>query len=98
MVANLPYVAEGDPVDPEVSEFEPALAVFAADHGRALIDRLLDGVASVLAPGGIVALELGVGQAPWAIERLGGAGLVRAVSEPDLAGVERFAFAERAVS
>ena len=98
VVANLPYVAEGDPVDPEVSEFEPALAVFAADHGRAQIDRLLDGVASVLAPGGIVALELGVGQAPWAIERLGGAGLVRAVSEPDLAGVERFAFAERAVS
>ena len=98
VVANLPYVAEGDPVDPEVLEFEPAIAVFAADRGRAQIDRLLDGVASVLAPGGIVALELGVGQAPWAIERLGGAGLVRAVSEPDLAGVERFAFAERAVS
>ena len=97
VVANLPYVAEGDPVDPEVSEFEPALAVFA--RTRVARRSIACSTASVRAPpGGIVALELGVGQAPWAIERLGGAGLVRAVSEPDLAGVERFAFAGRATS
>jgi release factor glutamine methyltransferase len=95
VIANLPYVGSEDVVDEEVSGFEPALAVFAPDRGRALIDRLVAGVGDVLAPGGLVALEVGAGQAPWAVERLRAAGLVDAVSEPDLAGIERLAFARQ---
>jgi release factor glutamine methyltransferase len=95
VIANLPYVGADDVVDQEVSGFEPALAVFAADEGRALIERLVDGVGDVLAPGGLVALEVGARQAPWTVERLQAAGLEEAVSEPDLAGVERLAFARR---
>jgi release factor glutamine methyltransferase len=95
VLANLPYVAEGDAVDPEVSGFEPAIAVFAPDRGRALIDRLLDGISGALMPGGYVALELGAGQAPWAVERLAALGLAEAISEPDLAGVDRLAFARQ---
>jgi release factor glutamine methyltransferase len=95
VLANLPYVGEGDVVDAEVAGFEPALAVFAADGGRALVERLIGGVAAALAPGGLVGLELGAGQAPWAVEQLGRAGLEDAASEPDLADVERFAFARR---
>ena len=95
VLANLPYVGEGEAVDPEVESFEPALAVYAPDSGRALIERLIAEVPAVLAPGGLVGLELGAGQAPWAVEQLGRAGLDDAVSEPDLAGVERLAFAYR---
>jgi release factor glutamine methyltransferase len=95
VIANLPYVGSEDVVDEEVSRFEPALAVFAPDQGRALIDRLLDGVGGVLVPGGLVALEVGAGQAPWAIDRMRASGLENPVSELDLAGVERLAFARR---
>lgn len=98
VLANLPYVGEGDQVDPEVSGFEPALAVYAPDAGRALIERLIDEVGPLLAPGGVLALELGSEHAPWALARLAGAGLLDAESEPDLAGVERLVFARTANS
>jgi release factor glutamine methyltransferase len=98
VIANLPYVGEGAEVDPEVSGFEPALAVYAPDEGRALIERLIREVPVVLAPGGIVALELGEHHAPWALERLAAAGLVDGESEPDLAGVVRLVFARRATA
>jgi release factor glutamine methyltransferase len=96
VIANLPYVGEGETVDPEVSGFEPALAVFAPDAGRSLVARLIREVPVVLAHGGVVALELGPGHAAWAVERLGEAGLVDAEAEADLAGVVRLVFARRA--
>jgi release factor glutamine methyltransferase len=98
VLANLPYVGEGDDVDPEVSGFEPALAVYASNAGRALIDRLIGEVGAVLAPAGVVALELGSEHAPWALARLVEAGLLHAESEPDLAGVERLVFARQRTS
>jgi release factor glutamine methyltransferase len=96
VIANLPYVGEGETVDPEVSGFEPALAVFAPDAGRSLVARLIREVPVVLAHAGVVALELGPGHAAWAVERLGEAGLVDAEAEADLAGVVRLVFARRA--
>jgi release factor glutamine methyltransferase len=98
VIANLPYVGEGEAVDPEVSGFEPALAVFAPDEGRSLVARLIREVPVVLARGGVVALELGSDHAGWAVERLGEAGLVDAEAEADLAGVVRLVFARRGTS
>lgn len=95
VLANLPYVGEGDEVDPEVSGFEPGLAVYAADAGRALIERLIGEAGLVLAPGGVLALELGSEHASWALARLADSGLLDAESEPDLAGVERLVFARQ---
>lgn len=95
VIANLPYVGEGEAVDPEVAGFEPALAVFASDAGRALVSRLIREVPIVLCNGGLVALELGPDHAAWAIDRLTEAGLEDAASEPDLAGVVRLVFARR---
>jgi release factor glutamine methyltransferase len=40
IASNPPYVAEGEAVDSEVSDYEPALAVFADDAGRAILERL----------------------------------------------------------
>jgi release factor glutamine methyltransferase len=98
VLANLPYVGDGDEVDPEVSGFEPALAVYAPDAGRALIERLIGEVGAALAPGGVLALELGSEHAPWALARLTEAGLLEAEPEPDLAGVERLVFARQPTS
>jgi release factor glutamine methyltransferase len=98
VIANLPYVGEGEAVDPEVSGFEPAVAIFAPDDGRALVARLIREVSVVLARGGVVALELGPDHAAWAVERLGQAGLADAEAEADLAGVVRLVFARRGTS
>jgi release factor glutamine methyltransferase len=62
LLANLPYVDPTAAVDPEV-RFEPAHAVFAPDGGLGLIRRLVAEAPDKLAPGGVLGLEIGVGQA-----------------------------------
>jgi len=90
VVANLPYVSEGDwsQLQREVTEWEPREALLAGADGldavRAVIP-VLAGVADTLA------LEIGEGQAAAVREllRLGGFGATE--SRPDLAGIERLA-------
>jgi release factor glutamine methyltransferase len=62
LLANLPYVDPTAAVDPEV-RFEPAHAVFAPEGGLGLIRRLVTEAPDKLAPGGVLGLEVGVGQA-----------------------------------
>jgi release factor glutamine methyltransferase len=88
LVANLPYVAEGDEVDDEL-EHEPGVAVYADSNGRELLSRLADATAGALRPGGVAAFEVGEGQARWLAERLSERGLDEARVERDLAGIER---------
>ena len=40
VASNPPYVAPGADVDPEVADYEPAVAVYAEDGGRAILERL----------------------------------------------------------
>ena len=56
ILANLPYVDREWERSPE-TEFEPELALFADQHGRALIEKLLDQTPSHLAPHGYILLE-----------------------------------------
>ncbi len=65
VVANLPYVAarERDTLPPDVVEFEPHIALFGGETGLDLFEHLLADVRRVLVPGGVVALEVGQGQA-----------------------------------
>jgi len=65
IVANLPYIAEEEyaTLMPEVREHEPALALRAGEGGLALIRRLISEAPPLLAPGGLLALEVGAGQA-----------------------------------
>ena len=64
VVANLPYVAERDmqglPV--EVSLYEPGIALSGGRDGTAVINQLLKQVKGKVSPGGIVLLEIGMGQ------------------------------------
>lgn len=56
IAANLPYVDREWERSPE-TDYEPALALFADDHGLALIDKLLQQVPTLLNPHGQVLLE-----------------------------------------
>lgn len=59
VVANPPYVAQDDAVQPGVLAFEPHSALFSADQGSADIKTILASLDSHLAPGGLAALECG---------------------------------------
>jgi release factor glutamine methyltransferase len=85
VLANLPYVADGTAVAPEISRYEPASALFAGADGLDVIRRLVAAVASVP----IVALEVGFDQADAVAALLGAAGFAAVDRMHDLAGVER---------
>jgi release factor glutamine methyltransferase len=65
VAANLPYVSEPEhkTLEPEVRRWEPRDALVAPDEGMALLRRLVEGAPAVLVPGGLLALEVGAGQA-----------------------------------
>lgn len=66
LVANPPYVdpAERGRLSPEVVDFEPAVALFAADGGRAILRQLLDD-ARALRAGTPMVFEIGYDQGDW---------------------------------
>lgn len=66
VVSNPPYVGRHDMaiMSAEVTAHEPHLALFAPDHGRALIEDLLD-AAVRLRPGVHLLLEIGYDQGDW---------------------------------
>jgi release factor glutamine methyltransferase len=76
-------------VDPEVADFEPALAVYADDGGRAMHERLATGAQSALQPGGHLVVEVAEGQAPWLVERLAALGYEAISVTRDLRDIER---------
>jgi release factor glutamine methyltransferase len=62
IAANLPYIARGDLEALPVARHEPHLALDGGADGLALIRRLLAQAPPVLAPGGLIGLEIGAGQ------------------------------------
>lgn len=92
VVSNPPYIPEGEIADlpPEVGSFEPWLALAGGADGLAMHRRLLDEAAGLLVPGGLLALEVGLGQADHLrgmALAAGGYGRIR--TRPDGAGIER---------
>lgn len=96
VVSNPPYVSgeEFGALPPEVRLYEPREGLVAGEGGVAVLTRLVHGAGGVLAPGGLLALEVGAGQAPIVSEDIRHAGgyappeVVR-----DLRGVERIVLA-----
>lgn len=62
IVSNPPYVAAGEALEPQVRDFEPAMALFAGEDGLAIYRRLIPEAADHLEPGGHLLLEIGHGQ------------------------------------
>jgi release factor glutamine methyltransferase len=94
VASNPPYVSAGDEVDPEVSGYEPALAVYAGRGGRAIHERLASEAQAALRPGGHLVLEVGEGQAAWLAEHLAALGYTAIEITRDLRGVERVVSAQ----
>ena len=79
IVSNPPYIADGEPLERQVAEWEPHGALFAGPRGLEVYERLLPAARAALAPGGWLALELGYGQAS-ALRKLLAAGSWQAPS------------------
>jgi release factor glutamine methyltransferase len=90
IVANLPYIPSGELAAlPAEVRVEPALALDGGPDGLALVRRLVAEAPALLGPGGVLALEIGAGQAPATAELLRGAGFTDVQTRCDLGGVER---------
>ena len=71
VVANPPYVAAADELDPEVAGWEPELALLAPDEGRAHLAHLVAEALGWLTGDGALVLELDPRQADDLAERAG---------------------------
>lgn len=96
VVSNPPYIAEAEreTLDPEVRDWEPGGALFAPDGGLGILAVLVDGASERLRPGGLLALEVGQGQASRVADRIASAGVyspARVIE--DLTGRERIVLA-----
>ena len=99
IVSNPPYVAEKDEdgLQPEVVEWEPRQALFAGPDGFDVLEQIVERAREHLQDGGLLALEVGAGQATRVADML-----CRAASYDntrilrDYAGKERFVFARGA--
>lgn len=95
VVCNPPYVPEADrgSLQREVREWEPALALFGGADGTDSYKRLIPHSARVLKRGGVLAMEIGFGQAQAVSELALGWRDVRLI--PDLAGIPRVLVCEK---
>jgi len=109
VVANLPYVAETEwrGLEPEVTRWEPREALLAGPDGldaiRALLPRCGRSSSRIaetnttapVVEAGVLALEVGAGQAEAVGELLLGVGFVALETRPDLAGIPRVVIGRR---
>lgn len=95
IVANPPYlsVREAAESSPEVREFEPPGALASGADGLGALRTILGDAPRFLAPGGMLALEMGCSQREEIARLAAENGLAGIESAKDLAGRDRFLFA-----
>jgi release factor glutamine methyltransferase len=98
IVSNPPYIASADitGLAPEVRDFDPRRALDGGDDGLQFYRVLAAEGPPLLAPGGLLAVELGAGQAPAVAALFAAAGLAASPPRHDLNGVARALVAGRA--
>jgi len=94
VVANLPYVStqERQNLSREVLH-DPGVAVFAGERGDELMLKLIAQAPSWLRPGGILVMEIGIGQSEMLAAALAEKNYRDIWTEKDYSGVRRFLFA-----
>jgi release factor glutamine methyltransferase len=94
IVANLPYVSTQDrhTLSREVLH-DPKVALFAGKRGDELVRELIDQAPTRLHPGGLLALEIGLGQSERLLSALAEKNYRDICSKNDYNGVTRFIFA-----
>ena len=91
VVSNPPYIAHDDiaTLDPEVRDYDPMLALDGGNDGLDGYRAIAHDVRRLLAPGGRLIVELGVGQEPAVRALLTNAGLRVHGARNDLGGIAR---------
>ena len=91
IVSNPPYITECQiaRLDPEISRFEPRLALAGGGDGLELYGRIGAGLAAHLAQGGAVIVEIGADQAQAVSKIVRSAGAINIKVARDLAGLPR---------
>ena len=94
IVANLPYIAAKDRhvLSREVLH-DPEVALFSGVHGDELVRELIEQGPSRLRPGGMLALEVGLGQGEALFSTLAGKNYRDICLKNDYSGRPRFLFA-----
>lgn len=94
IIANLPYVSTEDRhnLSREVLH-DPEVALFAGARGDELLRQLISLAPSWLRPGGILAMEIGIGQSETLVAALAAKNYRDIWTEKDYSGVIRFLFA-----
>jgi release factor glutamine methyltransferase len=98
VASNPPYVdpTERERLPPEVRDHEPAVALFPPGDRLAIYRRLIPVAASVLGPGGRLALEIGLAMDRDVARLCGASGFEVERIVPDLQGISRVVVARRA--
>lgn len=96
ILANLPYVPDGDRLAPEVAQWEPAEALFGGADGTEVIRDVLAAAADERIAAPAIGLEIGQGQGEAVRGLLAAAGYPETEVRPDLAGIGRVALGRKA--
>jgi release factor glutamine methyltransferase len=91
VTANPPYIAAGEvgSLPPDVREYEPRLALEGGDDGLATLRRIVADAPGRLAPGGVLATEVGAGQAASVVALFERAGFADIEIRRDYGRIER---------
>jgi len=91
VVSNPPYIPEAEhaTLEPDVRDFEPRLALTPGPTGLESIEQITADAPRLLAPGGLLALEVMLGQAQDVARMLADRGLCDVEVDKDYAGIER---------
>ncbi len=94
IVANLPYVGrqDRDTLAREVLH-DPEVALFGGEKGEELVRALIDQAPGSLLPNGLLALEIGIGQADALRAALEAKNYHDIESKNDYSGIPRFLLA-----
>ncbi|MGV9725309.1 peptide chain release factor N(5)-glutamine methyltransferase [Nocardia beijingensis] len=91
VVSNPPYIPEGAPLDPEVADHDPSIALFGGSDGLSVIRGMIPNITRLLRPGGATAIEHDDTNGSGVAALLTATGAFTDVVEhPDLAGKPRF--------
>ncbi len=93
IACNPPYIAESDreSLPANVRDYEPDIALFAPDEGRAFYDHILSEAPAILKQDGTILLELGMGQAEWLRQQVEKTDQLSVTFISDWAGIKRIA-------
>ncbi len=89
IVANPPYIGEGEPLPPEVAAWEPEGALVAGPTGLEAVDEILEEAPAWLRRPGVVVIEIAPHHADRAVALATSAGFATADVRPDLSGRPR---------